>query len=63
MQHMAESFYNMKYSMELVLDDMELINTNGMKGYKVYCAKQFAKYHISSNFPINKMPSPLDYKA
>ncbi len=66
MQHMAESFYNMKYSMEMVLDDMEKReqnNTNGMKGYKEYCAKQFAKYHLSSNFPVNKMPSPLDYKT
>ncbi len=63
MQHMAESLYNMKYSMDMAVEDMELRNNNVANAYKAYFTKQFAKYNVSSSFPVSRINSMFDQKA
>ncbi len=63
MQHMAESFYNMKYSMDMAVEDLELRNNSMANEYKAYFSKQFAKYSVNSSFPVKKISSLYDYRA
>ena len=52
MQKMAETMYSMKYSMDMVMDDMQLAKDERMAGqYKAFFAKQFAKYNVQRDFP------------
>ena len=53
LQHMANTMYNMQYSMQLVMDDMEeksKFNSkkDDMVEYKAFLSKQFAKYNVQS---------------
>ncbi len=55
MQHMAEAMYNMKYSMDMVLEDVELDSkVHGVTEYKAFFSKQFAKYNVQSTYRANK---------
>lgn len=56
MQHMAESLYNTKYSMDMVLDDLDNNNNSVAKEYRAFVTKQFAKYNVNSHFPVSKLP-------
>ena len=54
MQHMANTMYNMQYSMNLVFDDMDKKNKFNAKPeefneYKAFFSKQFAKYNTQSS--------------
>ena len=56
LQHMAESMYNMQYSMQLVMDDMEAKSKFNSKKeemveYKAFLSNQFAKYNAQSKGP------------
>ncbi|MCR5671520.1 MAG: cyclic nucleotide-binding domain-containing protein [Butyrivibrio sp.] len=53
MMHMAEAMYDMKYSLDLFMDDLDKKNDNNAKEYKAYFSKQFAKYNVISSAPIS----------
>ena len=57
MKHMANTMYNMQYSMNLAFDDMEKKNKfnskpEELKEYKAFFSKQFAKYNTLSGSSI-----------
>jgi CRP-like cAMP-binding protein len=52
MRKMAETMYNMKYSMDMVMDDMQKAKEDrSASQYKAFFAKQFAKYNVQRDFP------------
>ena len=52
MKKMAEAMYNMKYSLDMVADDMQKAKEERIVGqYKAYFSKQFAKYNVQRDFP------------
>ena len=52
MAKMAETMYNMKYSLDMVMDDMQKTRDDRLAGqYKAYFSKLFAKYNVQRNFP------------
>ncbi|WP_026651610.1 cyclic nucleotide-binding domain-containing protein [Butyrivibrio proteoclasticus] len=62
MQHMAETMYNLKYSMDMVIGDFELRDkVYEKKEYKAYFSKMFAKYNVTSS-PITSPKRNVTYK-
>ena len=52
MHRMAETMYNMKYSMDMVMDDMQKVREDrSASQYKAFFTKQFAKYNVQRDFP------------
>lgn len=50
MQHMAESMYNLKYSMDMAISDFDLNKRSfENKEYKAYFSNMFAKYNVRSS--------------
>ncbi len=49
MQHMAETMYSLKYSMDMVLEDVEKNSeSQSAEKYKALLSKHFAKYNVQS---------------
>ena len=61
MQGMANSMYNIKFSMDMIMDDMaDKVNSTKLKDFKGFYSKQFAMYNT---FNMMKSLSKIDEKA
>ena len=61
MQGMANSMYNIKFSMDMIMDDMaDKVNSTKLKDFKGFYSKQFAMYNT---FNMMKSLSRIDEKA